>query len=248
MSDKKVPGESRCLPSTGLWSLPVRIGKAITDIPLGTWVEYEIRTHGDPKPSPFIIWMGVVAKERLENNAKGAWFEFRTTGPMGGIVTKTLLVNDGKGGLRAVKSLISFKNGPAMEIDTRNNSGFSGPSQCGQEAAGSKTRNLGVQTIKVPAGTFKARHVVTKFMDGSDMHYWFSKKVPVMGIVKSDSAIGIWILKGFGKGAKSAINGPVVKTLAMPRLEKMPMPKKMVNPKTPPTGVRDESKGSRLPP
>lgn len=74
-----------------------------------------------------------------------------------------------------------------------------------------KIKYLGVETVSVPAGSFKAHHY-----SGPDGHMWLAPKVPGMGMVKMETGDGdTMVLTAVGTGAKNEITEKPVDMKAM---------------------------------
>ena len=103
------------------------------------------------------------------------------------------------------------KEGGEIPVTENSHGWYSKPVKITEQSLKGATK--GVETITVPSGTYKAKHIVYKDMQGA-IEWWLSKKVPG-GVVKygskrensnSDKSNEYWVeLESFGKGAVSKL-------------------------------------------
>lgn len=87
-----------------------------------------------------------------------------------------------------------------------------------QEARG-KIVDKGVETIKVPAGTFKTQHM--QYQNGEVVDSWIYKDISPYGMIKSVSKDLEMVLLGYGTGAKTLITETPQK-FEMPQMPERP--------------------------
>ncbi len=187
---------------------------------LGAWAQYRLK-GGDMPSSTMKI--AIVGKE-------GSYYWYETITEQGGETTiAKMLVSGDPGNSKAVKRFI-VKNGgePAMEMPVTESAKPAGPRE-----APCTMVDKGNETVSVPAGTFRARHL--QFTCGNERgDTWASEKVPPYGIVKSTTRGMEMILTGYGMGAKTAIT-ETPRKFTMPPMPKG-MPKGMMPPGMVPPG------------
>ncbi len=192
------------------------------DLKVGTWAKFEQKENG----TSFVIWLGIVGEEKV-NGKRYVWLEARFNQKGQEIIAKVLTRIDVKENVSDIKKIV-FKigNQPAMEISPDmlkmmgTNIELFGSATPQEENAEIKV--VGNEKIKVPAGTFTAKHIkiINKDNPSSIIHVWESSKVPI-GIVKMKSPQGEeFILLAYGKGAKSKITETPQK-LNMPNIMNM---------------------------
>ena len=159
---------------------------------VGAWSEYQTISKGE---SPSKMRLAIVGKE-----GDAYWYETAFEGKKEGKMISKMLVSGNPGDGKNVKRII-FKMGnePAMEM----------PAQMMQHGSRSqepkgKTVDKGIESIKVPAGTFTCQHV--QYQDGETLvDTWVAKDVSPYGMVKSQSKEFEMVLLGYGTGAKTLI-------------------------------------------
>jgi hypothetical protein len=180
---------------------------------IGGWSEYQITTKGEP---PSKMKIAIVGKE-----ADAYWYETVIEGKQDRRIVSKMLVSGNPEDRKNVKRMI-FKTGnePAMEMPVQMMQG----SRQSTESTG-KMIDKGEETIKVPAGTFKARHL--QYQDGKKIvDSWVYKDISPYGMVKSQSEDFEMVLIGHGMGAKTQIT-ETPKMFEMPKMDRGGMPKGM---------------------
>jgi len=171
---------------------------------VGGWSEYQITTSGEP---PSKMRIAIVGKE-----GDAYWYETVMEGRQEGRIISKMLVSGNPGDKKNVTRMI-FKTGddPAMEMPVQMMQ--RGPQS--QEPKG-KMIDKGEETIKVPAGTFKAQHY--QYQDGGVVaDTWIYKDISPYGAVKSQSKDFEMVLTGYGTGAKTLIT-ETPKKFEMPKM------------------------------
>ena len=178
---------------------------------VGGWSEYQMTTKGEPSSK---MKIAIVGKE-----GEDYWYESVMEGQREGKVISKMLVSGNPAEQKNVKRMI-FKMGneSAMEMPVQ----MMQRGSQSQEPKG-KMVDKGEETVKVPAGAFKAQHV--QYQDGEKVvDAWVLKDVSPYGTVKIQSKDFEMALIGYGTGAKTLIT-------ETPRKFEMPkMPRG--NPKT----------------
>lgn len=182
---------------------------------VGSWAEYQVKGAGQPSSKMKIAIVG--------QEGAAYWFENTTEGPGGRSVMKMLVSGD-PNDQKAVKRMI-MKHGSdqALEMPVMK----TGQQPAKSAEAKGRIIDKGMETITVPAGTFKAKHMQYVY-EKEVVDSWISEKVPPYNMVKSSAKDFEMVLTGSGTGAKTAIT-ETPKKFEMP---KMPagMPKGMMPP------------------
>ena len=159
---------------------------------VGAWSEYQMTEKGGPSSK---MKMAIVGKE-----GDAYWYETMMEDRREGKVISKMLVSGDPGETKNIKRMI-IKTGddPAMEMPVQ----MMGQADKSQGPKG-KTVDKGVETIKVPAGTFTTQHM--QYQDGERIvDTWVAKDVSPYGMVKSQSKDFEMVLLGWGTGAKTLI-------------------------------------------
>jgi len=192
---------------------------------VGGWSEYQMTAKGEP---PTKMKIAIVGKE-----GDAYWYETIFEGKQEGKMISKMLVSGNPRDKKNVKRMI-FKSGnePAMEMPVQMMQQRSQP----QEPKG-KMVDKGIETIKVPAGTFTCQHM--QYQDGETVvDSWVAKDVSPYGMAKSQSKEFEMVLLGYGTGAKTLIT-ETPQTFDMPK-----MPRGM--PKGTPKGTPRGSKPGKI--
>jgi len=157
---------------------------------VGGWSEYQVVAKGSPGQQ---MKLAIVGKE-----GDAFWYETVSEGKEGKVIYK-MLVSGNPNDEKALRRVI-FKQGnnPAMELPVK-------PVGRAPKGDGKKAKMVdkGIESIKVPAGTFKARHLQYEGRETVDV--WVDEKVSPYGLVKSKSKDVEITLLGYGTGAKTLI-------------------------------------------
>lgn len=177
---------------------------------VGGWSEYQMTAKGEP---PAKMKVAVVGRE-----GPNYWYETVMQGEMR-MVSK-MLVSGNPGDRSNLKRMI-MKAGSekAMEMDVA--AMMARQPAGGPKGAAPKAADKGVETVRVPAGTFQARHL--QYREGSDVvDVWVSDKVTPYGVVKSRSRDMEMVLTGQGTGATTLITETPRKFSMPPMPQGMP--------------------------
>jgi hypothetical protein len=153
--------------------------------------------------------VAVVGKE-----GEAYWYESVIEGGKEGRIITKMLVSGDPGDANNVKRVIvKVGSEPAMEMPAQ---------MMGQQGGQGKEKitEKGTETVKVPAGTFTARHM--QHQEGTLLvDTWIHKDIPPYGMVKSQTKDGEMVLLGYGTGATSLITETPQKfeMPAMPQME-----------------------------
>jgi hypothetical protein len=158
---------------------------------VGGWSEYQMTSKSE---GPTKMKIAIVGKE-----GDAYWYETVMEGGRQGRIITKMLVSGDPGDMKNVKRMI-FKQGnePAMEMPVD----MMGQSSKGQGQLG-KVIDKGTETIKVPAGTFKTKHM--QYQDVETVDTWIYKDISPYGLIKSVSRDMEMVLIGYGTGAKTLI-------------------------------------------
>lgn len=168
---------------------------------VGAGTQYESTGADGAKTT---IEFAVVGKETVDGK-DGYWMEWTTTtGRMGEMVMKTLIVPDSAGGA-APRVIMQMAGGPPMEMPTQ--SGRMGSQASPKTDIRGESEDLGKESVTTPAGTFSCEHYRAK--DGSS-DTWVSSQVPVFGMVKTQSKSSSMVLIKVTSGAHDKIVGTPV--------------------------------------
>lgn len=158
---------------------------------VGGWSEYQITAKGE---SPSKMKIAIVSKE-----GDAYWYEtVMETKQEGKVITKMLVSGNPEDQKNLKRMIVKMGNDPAMEMPVQ----MVQPSKL-QEKPG-KIIDKGVETIKVPAGSFKAQHLQYEDQEGL-VDYWIYKDISPYGLIKSQSKDMEMVLIGYGSGAKTQI-------------------------------------------
>lgn len=157
---------------------------------VGGWAEYQIVAKGGTMQK---MKIAVVGKE-----GDAYWYETVTEGKGVKIVYKILVSGDPNDDKGVKRMILKQGSDPAMELPVQT---------AGRESKGGKKAvkmvDKGTETVKVPAGTFQARHL--RYEEKEAVDVWVDEKVAPYGLVKSKSRDTEMILTGYGTGARSLI-------------------------------------------
>jgi len=181
---------------------------------IGAWAEYQITEKGG---RTYKMKIAVVGKE-----GNNYWYETVIDTKREGQMISKMLVSGSPDATGNVKKMI-FKNGsePAMELPVQM---MKMSADAGRGEAKGKFTEKGMESIKVPAGTFNAQHM--QYQDGpAVVDTWMQKDVAPYGMVKSVSKESEMVLVGYGTGAKTLITETPQK-FEMPAMPQMPSKRK----------------------
>jgi hypothetical protein len=159
---------------------------------VGGWSEYQMTSKSEGSVK---MKVAIVGKE-----GEAYWYETVMEGGRQGKNIVKMLVSGNPDDQKNIKRMI-FKQGnePAMEMPVT----MMQQSAKGQAQSG-KVIDKGTETIKVPAGTFKAQH--SQYQDAEGVvDTWMYKEVSPYGMIKSVSKDTDMVLIGYGTGAKTQI-------------------------------------------
>lgn len=161
---------------------------------VGGWSEYQITSKGEP---PSKLKIAIVGKE-----GDAYWYEtVMETKQEGKVITKMLVSGNPEEQKNIKRMIVKMGNEPAMEMPVQ----MMQPSRTEERAEKSgKIIDKGVETIKVPAGTFKTQHLQIQDPEGI-VDAWVYKDVSPYGLIKSQSKDMEMVLIGYGSGAKTQI-------------------------------------------
>jgi hypothetical protein len=158
---------------------------------MGGWSEYQVQMKGKPFSR---MRISIVGQE-----FDAYWLETIMEQPDGNVITKVLVSGNPQDPRNLRRTIVKKGAQRAMEIPA-NLLGL--PAQSSVEKG--EMVDKGVETVKVPAGSFQAQHFQVK---GGQIpvEVWVSKDVTPYGLVKSKSYDMDMVLVKFGTGAKTLI-------------------------------------------
>ena len=158
---------------------------------IGGWAEYQMTQMGGP---PAKMKIAIVGKE-----GNAYWYEtIIETKQEGRTISKMLVSGNPEDSKNIKRMIVKVGNEPAMEMPVDMMQGSEDKGEQG------KTIDKGTESIKVPAGTFSARHIQYQF-EGYVEDSWIHKDVSPYGVVKSKTKDSELVLIGYGTGAKTQI-------------------------------------------
>lgn len=178
---------------------------------VGGWAEYQMTEKGK---SPSKMKLAIVGKE-----GDAYWYETIIETKLEGRSISKMLVSGNPEDPKNVKRIIvKMGNEPAMEMPIQMMQASEDQGQKG------KTIDKGMESIKVPAGTFTVRHIQYQYEELVE-DIWVHKDVSPYGVVKSKSKDFEMVLLGYGSGAKTEITERPQK-FEMPQMPSMPPKRK----------------------
>ena len=179
---------------------------------VGGWSEYQMSESGGATSK---MKIAIVGKE-----GDAYWYEAIIETKQEGRIISKMLVSGNPTDQKNIKRLIvKTGNEPAVEMPVEMMQASEDQAEKG------KTIDKGTESIKVPAGTFTARHIQYQFEELVE-DTWIHKDVSPYGVVKSKSKDFEMVLLGYGTGAKTQITEKPQK-FEMPQMPQIPsMPPK----------------------
>jgi hypothetical protein len=175
---------------------------------VGGWSEYQMTERGG---STSKMKIAIVGKE-----GDAYWYEtVIETKQEGRTISKMLVSGNPEDQKNVKRMVVKMGNEPAMEMPLEMMQGST--EDQGQKG---KTIDKGTESIKVPAGTFTARHIQYQYEELVE-DTWIHKDISPYGVVKSKSKDFEMVLLGYGTGAKTQITEKPQK-FEMPKMPSMP--------------------------
>ena len=186
----------------------------------GAWAAYRVHTTGKEGTPETVNWkMACVGTEEVEGQ-EGIWLEVETDMPESDegeasrarVIMKSLVVGDPGKEQSVHKMIMQAGNRPPILMDVSPEAGE-------EETEYPEAKNLGTETITVPAGTFTCRHLQVKVSEGETGDIYLSEEVALFGIVKLRGGGNEMELVDHGaSGAVSQIKG---EPMQMPDMQQM---------------------------
>jgi hypothetical protein len=156
---------------------PMPISVDLAKVPIGQWADYSMSVAS---MAPMKMRLALVGKaqgsQTLEMSAEGG--VMASAG--GKMIVQTRITSDPKGGdPRATKVVMQLGDNDPMEM----------PAEAAEQSRFTKPDPkalVGEETVKVPAGTFKAKHYHAKLEGDSTLDYWIADKALPLGLVKME--------------------------------------------------------------
>jgi hypothetical protein len=178
---------------------------------VGGWSEYQMSEIGGTTSK---VKIAIVGKE-----GDAYWYEtIIETKQEGRSISKMLVSGNPENQKNIKRIIVKMGNEPAMEMPIQMMQASEDQGQKG------KTIDKGTESIKVPAGTFTARHIQYQYEELVE-DSWIHKEVSPYGVVKSKSKDFEMVLLGYGTGAKTQITESPQK-FEMPQMPLMPPKRK----------------------
>lgn len=177
----------------------------VSNVNPGAWATY--RMHSDKQdgtPETLDMKMSCVGKEKVDGE-DGLWLETEMEMAEPGekaaktMIMKMLVVGDPADQQSVKKMIIQMGEQPPMSLPI--------PRDISEQTDEMpEIEDLGMETIKVPAGTFKCHHLRSTDDEGHIMEIYLDKKVSMYGIVKMQMEEGrLELVKHGATGAVSKI-------------------------------------------
>jgi len=178
---------------------------------VGGWSEYQMTEKGG---STSKMKIAIVGKE-----GDAYWYEtIIETKREGRTISKMLVSGNPEDQKNIKRMIVKMGDDPAMEMPLQMMQGSEDQGEKG------KTTDKGTESIKVPAGTFTARHIQYQYEELIE-DTWIHKDISPYGVVKSKSKDFEMVLLGYGTGAKTQITEKPQK-FEMPKMPSMPPKRK----------------------
>jgi hypothetical protein len=169
---------------------------------VGQWAEYRMDTKDD---ETMTMRISIVGKED-----EAYWYETQMTGPDGRTMINKMLVAGDPEDMGNVKRMIMKPAGeqaiemPVQMLNVMDGMGMAGMEAEEEEVPEPVKEDLGVESVTVPAGTFKAHH--WRFTSGADVfEAWVREDVGPYGVVRSVANGAEMVLVAHGDKAVSQI-------------------------------------------
>lgn len=177
----------------------------------GGWSEYQITAKGE---HPSKMKVAIVGKEGPDY-----WYETVSETKEGErVITKILVSGNPEDQSNLKRMIVKTGNEPAMEMPLQIMQSYR-PQETKTPKKEIKLIDKGMETIKVPAGSFKAHRFQYQAPDGV-VDMWIFKDVCPYGLVKSQSKDVEMVLIGYGTGARTEIT-ETPRKFEMPQMPQM---------------------------
>ena len=183
---------------------PTPLAVDLAKVPVGSSAAYSVSVGTMP---PMTMKIGLVSRAPSSNTLETS-MEGGMTAKTGKVVTQMTIPNGSTGKIQKMVLQLGANDPMEMPIEASQGQQFSKPDP--------KTF-VNNETVKTPAGSYKAKHYHDKTAQGDTVDFWVSENVMPIGLVKmqatqkSNPMIGGPItmeLQSTGKGAKSSITKP----------------------------------------
>jgi hypothetical protein len=179
--------------------LPDALKKVTARTKVGSWVEYSV---WQKRVKQRYRWkMALVGKEGKNKY----WWEYQIQwGRLRSLVIKILLRGPMHDPKKLVRAIWKPGGHQAVEIPVRKGKKLVDLYALRPRGKG---KLVGKRALQVAAGRFATMYFVSKNRRGQMVHFWTSKSVPIMGLVKLASPSIRLELIGYGSRARSMIRG-----------------------------------------
>jgi hypothetical protein len=166
---------------------------------VGAGAEYQMQSTGK-QGGPSTLGIAVVGKEDY-NGATGYWLEMTMKDPRsGGTMYMKMLMVMTNGNMQPVKMIIQAPGQQPMEMPIQMMANRAQPQPADISKQG---KDMGSETVTVPAGTFSCEHYQSA--EGDDV--WVSSKISPWGLVKMNGKTSSMVLEKVVTDAKDMITG-----------------------------------------
>lgn len=175
---------------------------------VGAWAEYLITAEGE---DPVTMRLAIVGKE-----GESFWYEMVTAaGDEGNVVMKMLVSGNPQDPQNVTRMIIKAGDEPAMEMPVTRMAPPTDETDVPKQPEG-KLVDKGVETVVVPAGTFKASRLQYTQEDVV-VDSWVAADIGPYGMVKTTSENLVMVLTAYGKDATTLITETPTK-FEMPKM------------------------------
>lgn len=182
---------------------PMPIALDLAKVPAGSWADYSMAL-GELPPMKMRI---ALAEKTAAGNAVETVVEGGMLAAAGKMVMHVVLGASADMPVKKVAMQMGANDPMELPVAMTGGKPFTKPNP---KAA------VGSETVKVPAGSFKAKHFREKTPDGDKIDYWVSPDAMPFGLVKVEIAQKnpqipgkmIFLLTGLGKDAKPLVTKP----------------------------------------
>jgi hypothetical protein len=204
----------------GSWEVLLKRYGDAANVKPGAWAAYRVQTSEEAGTPETLTWkMACVGTEKV-GDQDGIWLEVETdmpesdvgeTSPMK-VIMKSLLVGDPGKEQSVRKMIMQAGNQPPMLMNVSTEGRE-------EETEFPEVKEVGTETVTVPAGTFTCRHLQGTTSDGETGDIYLSDKVALFGIVKISG--GGELMELINHGASGAVSQIKGEPMPMPDMQQM---------------------------
>lgn len=204
----------------GSWEVLLKRYGDAASIKPGAWAAYRVQTGEEEGAPETLTWkIACVGTEKV-GDQDGIWLEVETDMPESDVkeksqmkvIIKSLVVGEPGEEQSVRKMIMQAGNQPPMMMNVSTTGGE-------EETQFPEMKDVGTETVTVPAGTFTCRHLQGTTDEGETGDIYLSDKVALFGIVKMAGGRDLMELIDYGaSGAVSQIKG---EPMPMPDMQQM---------------------------